>query len=140
MTSQTAHLDELSDEQCWLALRTAVVGRLAVRSGEGVDVFPVNFTAFENAIYLRSAPGSKLVAITDSPSVAFEVDGSHGSERYWSVVLRGTAERLANDSEITASGVLDLPTSTPTAKWNFVRITPTAISGRRFTSARRGRS
>ena len=137
MSSPTAHLDEISDEQCWLALRASVVGRLAVRSGEGVDVFPVNFTVYEQSIYLRSAPGSKLVAIIDSPSVAFEVDDSRGQDHYWSVVLRGTAERLADDSEITASGVLDLPTSTPTAKWNFIRITPTAISGRRFTSARR---
>lgn len=137
MSAPAASLDELTEEQCWQALRTSLVGRLAVRSGEGADVFPVNFAVHDRAIYLRSAPGAKLVAITESPSVAFEVDGNRGQDHYWSVVVRGTAERLVHDSEITASGVLDLPTSTPTAKWNFVRITPTAISGRRFTSARR---
>ena len=137
MSVAAASLSEMATEQCWEALGTASVGRLAVRSGDGVDVFPVNFTVHEKAIYLRSAPGSKLAAITESPSVAFEVDGSQGQDHYWSVVVRGTAERLAYDSEIVGSGVLGLATSTPTAKWNFIRITPTAISGRRFTSARR---
>ena len=133
MSVAAASLSEMAKEQCWEALGTASVGRLAVRSGDGVDVFPVNFTVHEKAIYLRSAPGSKLAAITESPSVAFEVDGSRGQDHYWSVVVRGTAERLAYDSEIVGSGVLGLATSTPTAKWNFIRITPTAISGRRFT-------
>ena len=134
MSAPAASLDELSVEECWAALRTAAIGRLAVRAAEGVDVFPVNFTVHERAIYLRSAPGSKLVAITDSPAVAFEADGSRGRDYYWSVVARGIAHRLAHDSEIEASGVLDLATSTPSVKWNFIRITPTVISGRRFTS------
>ena len=134
MSSPSASLDELSDEQCWAELSTATVGRLAVRAADGVDVYPVNFTAHEKTIYLRSAPGGKLVAITASPSVAFEVDGTRGQDYYWSVVVRGTAERLANDAEIEESGVLALTTATPPVKWNYIRITPTTISGRRFTS------
>jgi len=57
-----------------------------------------------------------------------------GQDYYWSVVVRGTAERLANDAEIEESGVLALTTATPPVKWNYIRITPTTISGRRFTS------
>jgi len=136
MTTESASLDQMSDEQCWDALRSASIGRLAVRAADGVDVFPVNFTVHEHAIYIRSAPGSKLVDLTSASTVAFEVDGSRGRDHYWSVVIRGTAERLSDDGEIERSGILQLTTVTPTETWNFVRITPTSISGRRFTAPR----
>lgn len=129
----TASLNQLSEDQCWAALRGAPVGRLAVRAADGLDMFPVNFTVHEHAIYIRTAPGSKLVDIATTSSVAFEADGSKGDD-YWSVVIRGTAERLSRDSDIVESGVLGLKTVSAPPKWNFVRITPTVISGRRFTS------
>ena len=83
------------------------------------------------AIYFRSAPGSKLMELAENPTVAFESDGRQWGKR-WSVVVHGTAERLWDDTEIEACGILHLPTSSPTAKWNYVRITPTTITGRRF--------
>jgi nitroimidazol reductase NimA-like FMN-containing flavoprotein (pyridoxamine 5'-phosphate oxidase superfamily) len=134
MRSAVASLDRLSEQQCWAALGEATVGRLAVRAADGVDMFPVNFTVHEHSIVIRTAPGSKLVDIAAASSVAFECDGTRGHD-YWSVVVRGTAERLYRDSDIEQSGVLQLATVTPAATWNFIRITPTTVSGRRFTSA-----
>lgn len=134
MRSHVASLDQMGEEECWAELRGAAVGRLAVRAADGVDMFPVNFTVNGHSIVIRSAPGSKLVDMAATSSVAFECDGTHGRD-YWSVVVRGVAERLYRDTEIEESGVLRLATVTPMPTWNFVRITPTTISGRRFRSA-----
>ena len=129
----TATLDHMSEQQCWTALRTAPLGRLAVRAVNGVDVFPVNFVVHDHALFIRTGPGAKLIDLTTCSVVAFEVDGSRGSDYYWSVVVRGTAERLSDDREIVSSGILELVTVTPSETWNFIRITPTAISGRQFS-------
>ncbi len=133
LPEEIAAVDTMSTAECWRALNDAPFGRLAVGAADGVDIFPVNFAVNSEAIYLRSAPGSKLVDIAHSSSVAFEVDGADGEE-HWSVVVRGIAERLIHDRDIHGSGVLQLKTVTSTAKHNYVRITPTSISGRRFSA------
>lgn len=121
----------LSDDACWELLRTASMGRLAVVAADGVDMFPVNYLVERGTILFRSAPGTKLLDIAGEPSVAFEVDGA--DDRYrWSVVVRGVARRLDADDEIEGSGVLGLVTLTTTPKFNYVRIIPRVISGRRF--------
>ena len=108
----------------------ADVGRLAVPSlDDNIDVFPVNFTVHHRAIYFRSAPGTKMVDMLVHPGVTFEVDG-HGRSRSWSVVVKGNARRLPSDAEIEASGITKLHTTAPGEKWNYVRITPSEISGR----------
>lgn len=126
-------VDVLTDQECWDCLSVAAFGRLAVRSRDGVDIFPVNFMVTDRLVYLRSAPGAKLVDIAHAPTVAFEVDGANGRQ-HWSVVVKGTAERMSYDDEIHESGVLDLTTFTSSAKWNYVRITPQLVTGRRFTT------
>ena len=132
-------VEVLSNDECWSALTAAPMGRLAVRADDGVDIFPVNFIVKDRVIYLSSAPGSKLVDIAHAPSVALEIDGSRRRVR-WSVVVRGTAERMSDATDIEESGVLALHTMTSSAKWNYVRITPYSITGRRFESgSARGR-
>ncbi|MGZ8804459.1 MAG: pyridoxamine 5'-phosphate oxidase family protein, partial [Microbacterium sp.] len=122
----------LKTAQCWRLLEESSIGRLAVQGPEGVpDVFPVNFTVHSGSVYIRSAPGSKLMDIADRPGVAFEADGQDGVS-FWSVVIKGTARRLDSDEEIRESGVEDLVTASPTSKQNFIGITPTSVTGRRF--------
>lgn len=128
---EIADMEVLSQEECWSILREATIGRLAIRVGDGADIFPVNFLVNDHVIYIRSAPGSKLVDITQAPSVAFEVDG-RGRRTYWSIVVKGKAERMSYDSEIRESGVLTLSTLTSSVKWNYIRIAPVTVTGRRF--------
>jgi nitroimidazol reductase NimA-like FMN-containing flavoprotein (pyridoxamine 5'-phosphate oxidase superfamily) len=127
-------VEELSTGDSWRLIESHRLGRLAIGGADGApDVFPLNYLVHNGCIFVRSAPGSKLRAMSERPSVAFEIDGQeHG--HHWSVVIRGTADRLDADDEIEASGVLDLVTWTPTEKHNFVRITPASVSGRRFRS------
>lgn len=122
---------ELEIDECWSLLEEQTFGRLTACTATGADIFPINFTVHERAIYFRSAPRSKLVDLTRRPLVAFEVDG-RGPGTRWSVVIKGEAQRLNSDAEIEASGVLALHTATPVAKLNYVRIMPSAVTGQQF--------
>lgn len=123
--------------ECWEVLASLSIGRLALLAPDGApDLFPVNYLTHRERIYVRTAPGSKLMDVARDPRVAFEVDAV-GDGLAWSVVVRGTAARLDADDEIEQSGVLDLQSTNPTVKSNFVRITPREITGRRFRTAGR---
>jgi len=125
-------VEHLSTAECWTLIEEGSFGRLAVVGLDSIpDVFPVNYTVHDGSIYIRSAPGSKLRAIAVHPAAAFELDGEDAGLR-WSVVLRGTARRLAFDKEIRESGVQALVSSSPTAKYNYIAVTPSSVSGRRF--------
>ncbi len=129
--THAASIEVLSEFECWELLDSAHIGRLGLVGPAGVDIYPLDFLVWRGAVYFRSAPGSKLMELAEHPTVAFESDGRQWGKR-WSVVVRGTAERLWDDAEIEACGILQLPTSSPTEKWNYVRITPSTITGRRF--------
>ena len=121
----------LSEVECWDVLAQTAVGRIAIRSGDDIDMFPVNFLVKNRLVYFRTAPGKKMVDLTEAPRVAFEADGAAAGLR-WSVVVKGTAQRLNSDPEIEDSGIRELQSLEPSFKWNYVRITPHTISGRRF--------
>lgn len=128
----SADVEGLRLEECWAALASETLGRLSVLGKDGApDIFPLNYLVHEERIYLRSAPGVKIVDIVRDPRVAFEVDAIANGIA-WSVVIRGTATRLDTDDEIVASGVHDLISANPTAKYNYFRIDPRQITGRRF--------
>jgi len=128
-------VEELDPAECFRLLGPRGIGRLAVQDQAGVDIFPVNYLIHENAVYYRSAPGTKMIRVTDAPQVAFEVDG-HDRRRAWSVVIKGVASRLDRDDEIVASGIDVAPTALPTEKFNYVRISPQRVTGRRFPRSR----
>ncbi|MFT4136822.1 pyridoxamine 5'-phosphate oxidase family protein [Microbacterium sp.] len=129
-------VEGLRHAECWEVLASLSLGRLAVLGLDGApDIFPVDYLTHEEQIYVRTAPGSKLMDVAHDPRVAFEVDAV-GDELAWSVVVRGTAVRLDADDEIEASGVLELQSTNPTVKSNFLRITPREITGRRFRTVR----
>jgi hypothetical protein len=123
-------VEVLDEAQSWALLSTGL-GRLATSVDQVVDIFPVNYFVHDRAILFRSAPGLKLVNITREPIVAFEVDGAESRFR-WSVVIHGTAKRLGVDSDILESGVKELVSWSPTSKYNYVRITPSKVTGRRI--------
>jgi nitroimidazol reductase NimA-like FMN-containing flavoprotein (pyridoxamine 5'-phosphate oxidase superfamily) len=127
-------VEHLSDEECLELLAGAVIGRVVLVQEHDIEVFPVNFLVHDGAILFRTAPGTKLEAIAHHPRVAFEVD-AFGAKEAWSVIAWGAADRLAFDDEIVASGVTELVSWFPTDADNFVRITPTRLSGRRFRRA-----
>jgi nitroimidazol reductase NimA-like FMN-containing flavoprotein (pyridoxamine 5'-phosphate oxidase superfamily) len=128
-------IDDLTEQECWDALESTDLGRLAVRDGDDIDIFPINYIVTNRLVYFRSAPGTKMIDLTRAPRVAFESDDTTATH-WWSVVIKGDAERLTFDTEIEESGVARLRSDAPTTKWNYVRITPREISGRSFQRTR----
>jgi nitroimidazol reductase NimA-like FMN-containing flavoprotein (pyridoxamine 5'-phosphate oxidase superfamily) len=125
-------VERLSASECWEYLEQADFGRLAVIHVDGApDVFPVNHLAHEGALFIRTARDAKLLHIAAHPLVAYEVD-SVTEDQAWSVVVRGRAERVMRDDEIRDSGVRALESWTPTAKFFAVKVTASAVTGRRF--------
>jgi hypothetical protein len=130
-SDRDSQIESLTDETCWAVLGTGQIGRLAVTALDGADIFPVDYKVGNGLVYFRSAPGQKLIDLTANPVVAFEADGILDRFR-WSVVVRGTAQRMSSDADIETSAVQHLKSHSPTAKWKYVRITPSSITGRRF--------
>jgi osmotically-inducible protein OsmY len=126
-----AGIEELDPAACFELLGTEGVGRLGIQDASGVDIFPVNYLVHDGLVYFRSGPGMKMIRLTESPDVAFEADG-HDDEWTWSVVVKGEALRLDDDAEILLSGIRTAATAHPSDKFNYVRIEPRQITGRRF--------
>jgi nitroimidazol reductase NimA-like FMN-containing flavoprotein (pyridoxamine 5'-phosphate oxidase superfamily) len=124
----------LDENTCWELLAGAAIGRVVFAAGDDIEVFPVNFSLGGRTVLFRSAPGSKLALVAERPRVAFEVD-AYTDDEAWSVILWGAAERLEFDDEIEHSGIMGLVSWTPDEKFNYVRITPDRVSGRRFRRA-----
>ncbi|MFF2487139.1 pyridoxamine 5'-phosphate oxidase family protein [Microbacterium sp. NPDC058062] len=126
-------VERLAASACWEYLQTAELGRLAVDNADGApDIFPVNYVAHEGALYIRTARDAKLLHIAQHPMVAFEVDGATDDDHYWSVVIRGKAQRVTRDDEIRDSGVRQLASWSPTAKFFVMKVVANTVTGRRF--------
>ncbi len=121
----------LDPEECWSRLGTESLGRLALCAAGEIDIYPVNFVVDNHQLYFRTAPGSKLLELSVQPSVAFEVD-HFDDDTAFSVVVKGTAERLERQADIDAADRLPLQPWAPTLKYRWVRIEPTEITGRSF--------
>jgi hypothetical protein len=136
---RTAKVERLPASTCWQYVQEAKLGRLAVINADGApDVFPVNHLAHEGSLFIRTARDAKLLHIAQHPLVAFEVDGET-DDAYWSVVIRGRAERVTHDDEIRDSGVRGLASWSPTAKYFVIKIVANTVTGRRFPT-RAGRA
>jgi uncharacterized protein len=137
-------LRALDAEECWRLLADGSLGRFVTAAGGQLEIFPVNYLVHERGVYFASAPGTKLAALTVDTTVAFEADGEQRGALWergtlWSVVIHGTARRLAADDEIEESGVLELDAWAPGGKHNYVRIEAHSITGRSFPAPRHGR-
>lgn len=123
---------ELSADECWLLIRRQSLGRFAFPQRERAPlVFPMNYLVFEDTLIVRSAPGTKLENLLHTSLVTFELDGSDRAH-WWSVVMEGCVRRMDADDEIEQTGAVDLVSWNPVPKFDFLRITPTLITGRRF--------
>ncbi|GAB06559.1 pyridoxamine 5'-phosphate oxidase family protein [Gordonia amarae] len=121
----------LSDDECWELLRSQSLGRIGLSVGDDPDIFPLNYVVNGDKVVFRTGEGTKLFELAVNGKVAFEVD-DYDAAGGWSVIVKGTAERLVNMGEINAADELPLKPWVASMKYNYVAITVTAISGRRF--------
>lgn len=124
---------KLDFDECWELLASSVVGRLALIVDGRPEIFPVNFVLERRSIVFRTAPGTKLWESTKEEPAAFEIDGYEpASQEAWSVVARGAMVLIENPDEQSAADALGLEPWEPGTKSHYVRLSPKALTGRRF--------
>ncbi len=126
-------LRHMSPEECFVLLGREPLGRVSVSIGALPAILPVNYTLFDGAIVLRTAPGTKLSAALMGNVVGFEIDGTNTDHTAgWSVVVVGHAREIHDDT--TLERVRDLPRESwaPDHRGHFVQISIEHISGRAF--------
>jgi nitroimidazol reductase NimA-like FMN-containing flavoprotein (pyridoxamine 5'-phosphate oxidase superfamily) len=121
---------ELTADECWQMLREHEFGRLAFTIAGEQHITPINYAVDGETLLLRTAPGTKLLAVALGGEVAFEIDDFAG-ETATSVVVRGRARQLDEHEEHRAENVPLRPWVGP-EKYDVVEIAPEAITGRRF--------
>ena len=123
-------VSHLSTPDAWEFLHRHHLGRLGYVLGGEVSIVPVNYGVSDGRLYIRTAPGSKLLAVVLDHPVAFEVD-EVGPDRATSVVVRGRAV-LLDDSQAHVVDDIRLHSWLATPKHEVVAIHVTAITGRSF--------
>jgi nitroimidazol reductase NimA-like FMN-containing flavoprotein (pyridoxamine 5'-phosphate oxidase superfamily) len=98
------------------------VGRIAYSFHDRVDIEPISYVFADDAIYMRTSPGSKLATLAHAPWVAFEVDEVDGPFQWQSVVAHGTVYVLEN------VGSTDARASYRHAVARIRELAPTALS------------
>jgi nitroimidazol reductase NimA-like FMN-containing flavoprotein (pyridoxamine 5'-phosphate oxidase superfamily) len=120
----------LTDAECWKVLRAGSVGRVAViDQHSGIEIFPVNYVVEHGTIVFRTARGTKLSAVDNEPTVAFEVDGRSPEGVTTSVVALGQAEPITAHADLLDAFDIDLSTWVEASRPFFVRIVPFELRG-----------
>ncbi|HEY8701202.1 MAG TPA: pyridoxamine 5'-phosphate oxidase family protein [Arthrobacter sp.] len=133
MDADTPQGGKLGYDDCWELLEAGVVGRLALIVDEHPEIFPVNYVLERRSIVFRTAVGTKLWGANASRPAALEIDGyDPHQEEAWSVVARGETAIITNPDEIAAVDALHLEPWQPGPKDHYVRLSPRALTGRRF--------
>jgi nitroimidazol reductase NimA-like FMN-containing flavoprotein (pyridoxamine 5'-phosphate oxidase superfamily) len=121
----------LAPEQCWERLRASSVGRVAFVVDGWPVVLPVNYAIAGTDVLLRSGPGSKLAAARRTSQVSLQIDAIDIVYRSgWSVLLFGTAETVADPTEVAGMEDLGLRTWSATEQMEWIRIRPVSVTGR----------
>lgn len=117
---------------CTERLGQAAVVRIGFVVGDVPTVVPVNVLLHEGAVYLRTAPGSKLGSAAAGALVALEADEVDEVERTgWSVVAHGRASIVTDADEREALHAEPFePWALPDTNSFWVRIDVHDIAGR----------
>ncbi len=114
----------------------AYVGRIGFVVDGRPMILPVNYLADDASIVFCTEPGTKLSAIGGGASVVFEVDDSRPLYHAgWSVVVRGTAREITDQSRLDElrRGPLHSWATRSTAHW--VEISIDEVTGRRIPAS-----
>ena len=124
-------MEILSTTECWGLLGTCAIGRLAVSTPQGPEIYPVNIAVDGESVVFRTDPGSKLTAIAADPRVALEADFvDHDASDGWSVLVVGRLVELSG-GELVAARRLPLAPWTIGDKQRWFRLVPRRVTGRR---------
>jgi len=132
MTDNDSPAISLDTNKAWDLLAGQRLGRLAVKSDVGLDIFPINYAVDGETLVFRTAEGTKLSSLISYSLVCFEID-SWTEEVGYSVIIKGHAAPITDPAEIARAEALRLKPWVPTVKTIFVRIYVSEISARKFS-------
>lgn len=134
-TASNGALATLTEAECVDRLSAGQVGRIAWRAADGLQMLPVSYRWEHGAIVFRCTPYGVLSEFVHSSEVVFETDEADPhTGQWWSVLVRGRAEVVAEPEDLRRSWPLDDPVRWTAGDRNiFVRITPRSITGRSAT-------
>ena len=126
---------KLMPTECRRLIAARGIGRIAFGTTSGPVVLPVNFAVVAGTIVIRTGEGTAVAGHADD-RVAFEVDHiDEALSQGWSVLVRGTAHRVAHPAELQ-----NIRRDVALWPWPggdrdiYVRIIPDTITGRRIES------
>ena len=131
-------VERLDEAECLRLISPGGVGRLGYSGRHGVGVLPVSYRLNEDSIVFRTP----LDSPTDEDlrtgiqgaeyKVSFEIDEfTQNADEGWMVFVQGDAHHIDSEDDRASAWPRDVP-SPRSAREHFLRITPTAITGRRL--------
>lgn len=127
-------IEALSVDDCLALLASATLGRVAFVHDDAPHLVPVNYLLHEGSVVFRTTYGTTLDSVSAGARVAFEVDRiDEQTHAGWSVIIAGKAEEIWLPEEIEAATRLPITPWAPGDRKHYVRIFPSAITGRRIT-------
>ncbi|MEU9045725.1 MULTISPECIES: DUF1918 domain-containing protein [unclassified Kitasatospora] len=120
-----------ADEECWAKLAPGGIGRIALSTGSGPVVMPVNYRIHDGTVVYRTSTGSTPASAAGN-RVAFEVDYIDEALRGgWSVLVSGMTMRVDDPEDVeqlTRQGDPDPWAGGERHPW--ISIAPSAVTGR----------
>jgi len=129
-------LTELTVEECRARLAPGGVGRFLFMSERGPVAIPVNFRMLGDDVVFRTEAHGEMIDATHQAHVSFDVDHIDDAlSQGWSVLVSGTARVLTDPGEVRQAVALDVDSWPGGERNTYIRLTPTAITGRRLRAA-----
>jgi nitroimidazol reductase NimA-like FMN-containing flavoprotein (pyridoxamine 5'-phosphate oxidase superfamily) len=132
-------LEELDEAECLRLITPGGIGRLAYSGRFGATVLPVNYRLYDGTIVFRTAQDSPTdedlrTGIANAEyKVAFEIDELDPVARTgWSVMIQGAAHHVDDEQERAVVALAGIEPWAGGERDQYLRIKPTAISGRRI--------
>lgn len=124
----------LDPDRCIELFEAAPWVRIGFVTDGAPSILPINVLLYDDAIFFRTAPGSKLGTAAASGTVAIEADGGDEEARVgWSVLARGEASIVTDPDVKEALFALPFePWALPDENFFWVRIDVASISGRQI--------
>jgi nitroimidazol reductase NimA-like FMN-containing flavoprotein (pyridoxamine 5'-phosphate oxidase superfamily) len=127
----SAVFGDMSSRQCMDKLTEHRVGRVALSTPTGPEVYPVNYAVIDGNIVFRTSPYTRLGQSLRGAEVAFEIDEiDEPAETGWSVVAHGVATLVEEAEEIESLAQRLSRPWAPGQRNLFVRVRPQRVSGR----------
>ena len=132
-----SELTVLSQSTCLDLLRDGVIGRVAMCTPDGPQIFPVNYVLFEDSVVFRTAAYSVLGTHAWQSRLAFEIDHmDYDRQVGWSVLATGPGSRV--ECGPTLDAIVKQWNPRPWAAGTrplYVRLRWDSLSGRRVGDA-----